>query len=396
MEGLNDNFILSEDEVDALNLFDDNSDDGDGSIQDKKGEEPKEEIDVDKNDKGNKDNKPTTEEVDPDDLFSESVGSGDKEDKDNKINEEKAPDSTKDGTSPNSNFYNSIAKALVGDGVLSDLDEDFVNSIESPEDLAEAIDKQVNARLDETQKRINAALNADLEPDEIRQYESVLGTLDKISEDSISDESEKGEELRKRLIYQDFINRGFTKERAAREVKKSFDSGSDIEDAKDALENNKTYFKGQYDNLIKEGQEEAEKDKKKQEKEAKDLRKQMLEDKEIFEGVSMDKTTRQKAYDNIAKPVYKTEDGDYLTAVQKYELDNPVEFRKKLGVIFTLTDGFKNIDMLVKGRVKKEFKSKLRELEHTLKTSNRPKGNPRFIDDGGEDSESYSGWSLDV
>ena len=390
MDGLNDSFILSGEEINTLNLFDDSDE-----TQETPPATGEEKPDAEGGDKDK--NKPTTEEeVNPDDLFEpESVGSEDKEDKKDKEGE--TPDSNKDnGSSPNSSFYYSIASALVEDGVLPDLDEDFVKGIKSPEDLAEAIDKQVNARLDETQKRISAALNAELEPDEIRQYETVLGNLEKITEDAIKDESDKGENLRKQLIFQDLINRGFSKERAAREVKKSFDSGSDIEDAKDALESNKSYFKQQYDDLIKEGQEEANKEKARLKKEAQDLKKQMLEDKEIFEGITMDKATRQKAYDNIAKPVYKTEDGEYLTAIQKYESENPVEFRKKLGVIFTLTNGFKNLDMLVKGKVKKEIKNSLRELEHTLKNTNRPKGNPKFIENG-DDSESYSsGWSLDV
>ena len=381
MEELDLNNILSPEEVDTLFEKEETQD------------TPPEPTEDDKK------NKETTEvHVDENDLFEpESVGSEDKEDKKDKEGE--APDSNKDnGSSPNSNFYYSIASALVEDGVLPDLDEEFVKGIKSPEDLAEAIDKQVNARLDETQKRISAALNAELEPDEIRQYEAVLGNLEKITEDAIKDESDKGENLRKQLIFQDLINRGFSKERAAREVKKSFDSGSDIEDAKDALESNKSYFKKQYDDLIKEGQEEAENEKKRVKKEAQDLKKQMLEDKEIFEGITMDKATRQKAYDNIAKPVYKTEDGEYLTAIQKYETENPVEFRKKLGVIFTLTDGFKNLDMLVKGKVKKEVKNSLRELEHTLRNTNRPKGNPQFVGGVQEDPESYvgQGWSLDV
>ena len=387
MEGLSDNFILSGDEIDALDLFD-----SDGTQE----ETPPENNDDKGGNKEKEKDKPTTEEeVNPDDLFNpESVGSEDNEDKKGK--EEETPDSNKDGSSPNSSFYYSIASALVEDGVLPDLDEEFVKGIKSPEDLAEAIDKQVEARLDETQKRINAALNADIEPDEIRQYETVLGNLSKITEEAIKDETEKGENLRKQLIFQDLINRGFSKERAAREVKKSFDSGSDIEDAKDALESNRSYFKQQYDDLIKEGQEEAEAEKKRIKEEAQDLKKQMLEDKEIFAGVTMDKATRQKAYDNIAKPVYKTENGEYLTAVQKYESENPVEFRKKLGVIFTLTNGFKDLDMLVKGKVKKEVKHSLRELEHTLRNTNRPKGNPKFIENG-DDPESYSsGWSLDV
>lgn len=388
MEELNESFILSGDEVEALHLFDETDETQDITPQkedsDKEGEE--------------KEDKSTTEEtVNPDELFTnpESVGS---EDKENKDKEKKEPESTKGtSSSPNPNFYYSIASALVDDGVLQDLDEDFVKNIKTSEDLAEAIDRQVKSRLDEKQKRISEALDANLEPDEIRQYETVLSNLDKITEEAIKDESEKGEKLRKQLIYQDLINKGFSKERASREVKKSFDSGLDIEDAQDALENNRTYFKQQYESLIKEGQEEVRKNEKRVKEESAALRKQMLEDKEIFEGITMDKSVRQKAYENIAKPIYKTEEGEYLTAIQKYEMDNPVEFRKKLGVIFTLTDGFKNLDMLVKGKVRKEVKNSLRELEHTLRNTNRPKGNPTFVGSAQEeDPESYQGWTIDA
>lgn len=386
MDELSIDNIMTGEEIDALNLFEEEVQE---TPPDKTGET---------SDKTEDKDKPTTEgdDIDADALFEdpESVGSEEKEDKDK---DKKEPETIKDtGSSPNSNFYYSIASALVDDGILPDLDSEYIKGIKTSEDLAEAIDKQVNARLDEKQKRINAALEADVEPSEVRQYEAVLSNLERITEDSIKDESEKGEKLRQQLIYQDLINRGFSKERAVREVKKSFDSGSDIEDAKDALESNRNYFKQQYDNIIKESQEEAEAETARIKKQSTDLRKQMLEDKEIFEGITMDKITRQKAYENIAKPVFKTEDGEYLTAIQKYEVDNPIEFRKKLGVIFTLTDGFKNLDMLVKGKVKREVKNSLRELEHTLKNTNRPKGNPSFVGSSQEDPESYSGWSLDV
>ena len=125
----------------------------------------------------------------------------------------------------------------------------------------------------------------------------------------------------------------------------------------------------------------------------------MLEDKEVFEGITLDKTTRQKAYDNIVKPVYKTEDGEYLTAIQKYETENPVEFRKYLSILFTLTDGFKSIDGLVKGKVKKEVKQSLRELEHKLSSTSRTSaGEPKYVGGVEEDPESYigKGWKLDV
>lgn len=384
---LSEDLIMTGDEIDVENLF---SDDG--------GEEETQVTPPAPKEKEDKEIEKTTEEeeINPDDLFDnpESVGSG----KDNQ--EEEDTQSEKDkGTSPKTNFYSSIASALKEEGIFPDLDDDTLNGIKTPEDFAEAVEKTVQARLDERQRRIDAALQADVEPDEVRRYEQTLANLDAIKEEYITDETEKGERLRKNLIYQDFRNRGYSEARAKREVEKSFNAGTDIEDAKEALESNREYFSTQYQDLIKEAQEEAKAEQKKIKEEAAQLKKSMLEDKEVFTGITLDKTTRQKAFENITKPVFKTEDGEYLTAIQKYEMDNPVEFRKYLSVLFTMTDGFKNIDGLVKGKVKKEVKQSLRELEHKLSsTARNSSGNPRYVGGVEEDTESYigKGWDLDV
>ena len=382
MEELNADFIMNADE-----LFDENSLFGNDEETQETPPEQKEKEDKDKT---------TEDDINPDDLFSNPEGVGSEEDNQEKETEDTT--SEKGGTSPKTNFYSSIASALKDEGILPDLDDEVVNNVKSPEDFAEAIEKQIQSKFDERQKRIDAALNANVEPDEIRQYEGTLNYLDSIKDEHVSDESEKGEELRKRLIFQDFINRGYSKERASREVKKSFDSGTDIEDAKEALESNKEYFNNQYQELIKEAQEEIKADKERSKKEAEQLKKSMLEDKEIFEGITLDKATRQRAFDNITKPIYKTKDGEYLTAIQKYETENPVEFRKYLSVLFTMTDGFKNLDNVIKGKVKKEVKQSLRELEHRLSSSSRPLGNPRYVGLGDDDKESYlgKGWKLDL
>lgn len=380
MEQLDDNLILSEDEFESLNLF--------GSDEEETQDNPPE-----KDDDKEKD---TTEEneINPEDLFEspESVGSEDDEE-----NKGKDTDSTKgEGSSPNSNFYYSIANALVEEGILVTLDKDSINNVNSPEDFAEIIEKEVHSRLDEKNKRISSALEADVEHSVIKQYEGVLNYLDSLNDSNITEESEKGEKLRQQLIYQDFINRGYSKERASREVKKSFDSGSDIEDAKEALASNKDYYAQQYDSLIKDAQKEVQEEKNRIKKEAEELKKSLLDDKEVFEGLTLEKTIRQKAYENIAKPVHKTEDGEYLTAIQKYELENPVDFRKKLSILFTMTDGFTNLDKLVKNKVKKEVKSSLRELENTLKGSNRPRGNLTFVGDTEENFSTGKGWQIDL
>lgn len=372
-EFLNSDFILSNDEISILDF-----EDGAPTEEQKETKENEEQT--------------TEEEIDSENLFSsESVGSEDNNE------EDENPSTTEEKSSPkNSNFYYSLANSLVEDGVLSDLDEDFVKSIQSPEDFAEAIEKQVTAKLDEKQKRISAALEADVDTSIIRQYENLLGFLDSVKEDTITKEDEQGEDLRKKLIFQDFLNRGYSKERAEREVKKSFDSGSDIEDAKEALISNKEFYNSKYNELVEESQKELKAEKERTKKQAEELRKSLLEKDEIFKGISIDEKTRKKAYENITKPVYKTEDGEYLTAIQKYEEDHPVEFRRALSILYTMTDGFQNIDKLVQKKVNKEVKNSLRNLEHTLKTPSKHSSSLQLM--GGGDPESYSGkgWKLDI
>lgn len=379
--------ILGAEEIENLFVEDEDTQDTPPA----NGEPPKKEEEPDK------DKEETTEVVDVDNLFTdtpESVGSG-------KENTEEKEDTTPkgDGTSPK-NFYSSIAKALKEEGIFPDLDDEGLSKVKDPEDFRDLIDQQIKAGLDERQKRIDEALNAGVEPTEIRKYENTINFLDSIKEENISDEGDKGEKLRKDLIYQDFINRGYSKERAAREVQKSFNAGTDIDDAKEALKSNIDFFKDKYDELVNEAKSEAEQEEKERKEQAEKLKSSILNDKDVFGDLSIDKSTRQKIYDNIAKPVYKDpETGEYFTAIQKYEMENRTDFLKNIGLLFTLTDGFKNLDGLVKGKVKKEVKKGLRELEHTLNNTARTSdGNLKFVSGVDEDPESFigKGWNLDV
>ena len=342
-------------------------------------------------------NKETTEvQVDAEDLFeSESVGSG-KEDKQGK--EDTIPD--RSGTSPKTNFYSSIASALKEDGIFQNLDDDKAKEIKDAESFAQAIRDEVSAQFDERQKRIDEALNAGIEPSEVQKYERTLNYLDSIKDENISDESEQGEQLRRQLIYNDFINRGYSKERAQREVKKSFDAGTDIEDAKESLKSNKEFFKNSYDSIVEEAKKAEEKEVEERKKDAETLKKNILEEEKVFGELQIDKATRQKVFDNISKPVYKDpETGELFTALQKYEMDNRLDFLKNVGLIYTLTDGFKNLDGLIKGKVKKEVRKGLRELETTINnTARTTDGDLKFATGVDEDPESYvgKGWHLDV
>lgn len=381
--------ILGSDEIE--NLFSEEEETQEVP-QDNDGDNPEE----NKNDKDNE----TTEVIDVDNLFTdspESVGSG----KENNTGDREDTYSEEDkDASPNKHFYSSVAKALKEEGIFQTLEDNEVEGISSAEDFAEIIDKQIHSMLDDRQKRIDEALNAGVDISEIQKYEKALEFFNSLQESEITDESDKGERLRKRLIYTDFINRGYSTERAQREVQKSFSSGTDIEDAKEALTSNKEFFQTEYDNIIKEAKEEEQKEVEKRKKQAEDLKKSILEDTKIFGDLQVDKVTRRKIYDNISKPVYKDpETGELFTAIQRYETENRTEFLKNIGLLFTLTDGFKNLDNLVKNKVRKEVKKGLRELEHTLNNTSRTSdGNLKFVSGVEDDPESFigKGWEVDV
>lgn len=335
-----------------------------------------------------------TTEVDADTLFDspESVGSG----KETIGNQE---DTSSEQGEQSPNLFSSIAKALKDEGVFPDIEDSEVSKILKPEDFRALIDQQIKAGLDERQRRIDEALDLNVDSSEIKKYENTLSYLNQIDEASITADDAKGEELRKQLLYQDFINRNFSKERAQREVQKSLNAGSDIEDAKEALMSNKEFFQNQYDRIIEQAKAEESRTLKEREESINKLKTSILTDSKIFGEIEVDKTTRQKVFDNIAKPIHKDTNGNYLTALQKYEADNKIDFLKNIGLIFTLTDGFKNLDGLVKGKVKQEINKGLRSLERTLNSTARtPEGNLNFASGVGEDAQSIisKGYKLDL
>lgn len=382
MEELSLDNILGTDEID--NLF----------VDEETQETPPPENDGDnENPEKETETKEKTTEVNVDTLFTEepeSVGSG----KDDTEEKEGIP-SGEEGTSPK-NFYSSIAKALKEEGIFPDLDEESYSKIKEPEDFRELVEQQIKSGLDERLKRIDEALSVGVEPSEIRKYENTINYLNNIEDSVISEESEDGEKIRKNLIFQDFINRGYSKERATREVQKSFNAGTDIDDAKEALKSNVEYFSEKYNDLVDEAKEEAEQAKKDRDVQINKLKNSILEDKQMLGELKLDKSTRQRVFDNIAKPIYKDPDtGEYFTAIQKYERENKLDFLKNISLIYTLTDGFKNLDGLVKGRVNKEVKKGLRELENTLNnTSRNSDGSLRFVSGVNDDPESIIGKGL--
>ena len=393
---LDDSNILSQDEI--LNLFEDDS------TQETEQETPVETKEVTEDNTTEEttveEKTVKTAEVDVDNLFTtpESVGSEEKTE-----GQEQVEEDPKGETSPNENFYSSIAYAFKEDGILPTLEPDVVKNIKTPEDLSlaikEHIQKAIEENLGEEQLRVKQALESGVDPGVVQQFEHAINTFESIPEEQMIAESPEGENIRKQVIYQDYINKGFSQERAIKEVKKSLAAGTDIEDSKYALDANKKYFKEQYNKVLEDSREQEAKAIKERQKEAEGFRKQIFEDKEIFAGLEIDKNTRQKIYDTISQPVARTSNGVPLTALQKYANDNKQDFFKKVGTLYVLTDGFKSLDGLVNKKANKHFKSKLREVEDVLRNTNTAiDGGIGLLSGSSKDPESSIGldWEIDL
>ena len=297
----------------------------------------------------------------------ESVGSEDED-----IQGKGDTDNNSVSSSPkNKNFYSSITDALVVDGIFPDLDKETIQNVKTPEDFQKIIEEQINARFTEKEKRINDALNNNVEPNIIQQYESTIDYLDKINDESLSAENEEGENLRRQIIYNDYLNRGFSKSRAEKMVNDAINNGTDVDDAKDALQGIKDFYNNKYKEILDSAKENEKKLAEERTKQSENLKKSIMEDKNLYGDVDIDKATRTKIYDFITKPVHKDSNGNYMTALQKYQSENTIEAMKNFAICYTLTNGFKDWSKLGSKQAKREVKKGLANLEKVINSTSR-------------------------
>ena len=379
--GLSFDNILGDDEISSL-LFEEGTQE-ETPPEEKKKEKETEEEETDDD----------TAEVDPDNMFGEPESVGSEEDIQGNKEE-----TTKQKSSTSSDFFSSIATAFVEEGLFPDLDKETISKIKTAQDLSDAIKEQMKAGLNEQQKRVAEALDNGAEPDQVRQYEGILGWL-KEQEANIEVEGDAGDDLRRRIIMQDYLNKGFKEDRAKAKVDKIFEDGIEVEEAKEALQSLKTFYNDGYQKYRDELKEQAKQEEEERKQKAERIKKSIIEENKLFGDIEISKQTRQKAFEAISKPVYKDpKTGDTYTAIQKLELDNSEDFLAKLGLLYALTDGFTSINGLVEKKVKKEVKRGFSELERKINNTSRNSDGSLNFASGVSDENSFirKGMKLDV
>lgn len=321
---------------------------------------------------------------------SESVSSNE----DNQTEETPAEENT-----GSSDFFSSIASAFQAEGIFADITDEDVAKVKSAEDFRSFVEEKIKNELDEQQKRVIEALDNNVEVTEVKKYETMIQYLNSLTDDALEEEGEKGEALRRNLMMQDLINRGFSKERASKTVERSFENGTDIDDAKEALSSHKELVKKQYDTLLNEAKKQKEQEVKENQKRLEKLQKEFeTGEVDLFKGMSLNKDLRKKAYEAALKPSYKdSKTGMMLTAVQKAQKEDPDGFLLKLGFLYSLTNGFTSFEGVVKNKVNKEIKKGFSELENKLNSTRRDAGgNLQYASGVSADNESFLGKGIEA
>lgn len=310
------------------------------------------------------------------------------------------PESHNDTGTPYPNLFASFASALRDEGVFPDLSDESIKNVTDAASFKKLFDDEVSRSLNDRQKQLEKALNNGATSNELQQYQSALSISDFLNDkntyDTLVQEGKEGEDLRRKVMYQDYVNKGFTHERAVKLIEKSFADGADIDDAKESFQACKDFYSTQiedYQNGLK--AREAER-RAAEEKQYANLKKHILDTDSFFGGVQVDKNIRQKAYDAITKPVFKTEDGNYMTALQQYQYEHPAEFMEHVAMLYSLTDGFKNVDKLVKKQVKAGVKKGFEELANVLNTTRRNGDGTLNLANTSPDDSEREKWTLAI
>lgn len=258
--------------------------------------------------------------------------------------------------SPDEEFFSGVTKILKGKDFFQ---QDELGEIKTEKDFADALDKEIEARLSDRYKELDELSKSGAPVDHVMKLSQGLSQLEQITENTI----QESPELSQQLIVEDFINKGFSQEDAVKYYELINQAGNSTAEAVKALGERKNQFA----NAIKDVKSKAAKEK--QDVVDNDAA-QLAKLEKAFEadkilGRSVGPATREKLKSLASTPVGYTKQGQPLNRLMQYKLDNPVDFEQKLSYLFLVTNDFKDLksfDRSAETRVSRTLRSAVNVL----------------------------------
>ena len=299
----------------------------------------------------------------------EKVAKGDETDDDD--TSEDSSGEGEDDTSPGDKLYSSLADNMRERGILSSLDPEKLKDIKDIDSLMDAFNSELSTRefgdLNDKQKAYLQGLREGIPEEVVSQHIKVTEQLSSITEDELND----NEELRKEVIkaqYQSINN--MSEEKAEKLAQLAIDTGEDANDAIEALQLLKEKNTQEYEaeiNAKKKAKLDAEK---KTQQTIEGFKNKIDSSKEIFKGMEINKTEKEKLFNQMTRPAGTTQEGRSIDVITKTRMENPEDFTLKLHYLFMKTNGFKDIDSFIKSSKSKAAQ----DLDHVLRNQSKNPG----------------------
>lgn len=282
----------------------------------------------------------------------------------------------------NQNVLKSLAKALYDEGVISELDEESLNSTDESE--AEVLIKLIGSEISKNVDSYKSNL-----PDRVKKvidnYEEgvpldVIIGLESTNQrlEGITDEQIKGDDnLQKLVITDSFKRMGLTDEKVQKRIQQFEDLGQLEDEAIDALANTKEYYAEALENEKVKAQEKRTEYAEAQKKTLEDLKKSVMATEELVAGVKITNQEKEKIYESMTKVIDQDKNKNPMNTVMVTRSKNPMGFEQllhyyhNLGLFNIEDDGTLKPDL---SKLKSGAKSSaISELNKSLK-----KGSPAF------------------
>jgi predicted nucleic acid-binding OB-fold protein len=321
MEGLNlEDLNFDED---SIQLFDEPLENLDKSISDAKSSEEKDTTSDDDSAKENNTDGDGQATADQEIVADQSKDT-------NQVQAGKKPTQNGDGSNSSSpqlneteQLYSNLAAEFKAKGVLPELD---IEKIKSLKDIEDAIQNQINNGLTERQKFIEDAQRSGAPVSEVSEKAETIDKLKRVTPEFLNDE--RNLQFRMTAIVQDFMQKGYSEERATSMAQRSVDSGTDIEDAQFALNDlikaEEAALKGLIDGAKNQEQDSLN-----------NIKRYISDTPEVIPGISLTNSQKDELYNQMTTSVSDDRDNAFMAA-QKVD---PVGSRIKLEALFYLTKG---------------------------------------------------------
>lgn len=271
-------------------------------------------------------------------IAPESVAKG--EDDIKETGQGRASEAGKEGSNSSSQndtekLYSSLAAQFKAKGVLPGLDLEKTE-IKSLEDIEKAMMAELESRLTEKQKAIDEAMKVGAPTNEVAEQLELISKLKEIPETYVADENNGA--FRKNVMVQDFINKGYEKERADIMAQRSVDSGTDVEDAQFALKALIKHEEGSYEKIMNNARETEEKN-------VNGIKDYLAKNDKIIGDIPLTAAQKDEIYKSMT-----TDLGNKENAFMKAQKEDPIGSRVKLEALFHITKGFTDFSVFGKAK----------------------------------------------